>query len=96
MNRANKNEKYIEARALFYNSKCGFDLENLEDFVSISNLLLKYTEGFQFVLLYYYDGVPSWNWYYPAYYAPLCSDLHLYLQHLSATNSELKASFSRG
>jgi 5'-3' exoribonuclease 1 len=34
-----------------------------------------YVEGIQFVLYYYYKGVPSWEWYYKFYYAPLCDDI---------------------
>lgn len=41
----------------------------------VQQLAIEYIRAVQWVLLYYYKGVSSWCWYYPAHYAPFASDL---------------------
>ncbi|XP_048250324.1 5'-3' exoribonuclease 1-like isoform X3 [Haliotis rufescens] len=34
-----------------------------------------YVTAIQWILLYYFEGVPSWSWFYPHHYAPYISDV---------------------
>ncbi|KAL5015240.1 hypothetical protein ScPMuIL_009510 [Solemya velum] len=47
-------------------------------------VLLEQAEGYvraiQWILLYYYRGVPSWSWFYPQHYAPYISDIRNFSQ----------------
>lgn len=63
-------------RATYYRSKFGLNLDadNGEERLR-SQVIQKYVEGLHWVLQYYHHGCPSWTWYYPYYFAPLCSDL---------------------
>ncbi|CAG8761811.1 8370_t:CDS:2, partial [Funneliformis caledonium] len=55
----------------YYKQKFGVELPNKE---FQNNLVKSYIEGLCWVLKYYYQGVPSWKWYYPYHYSPFASD----------------------
>ncbi|KCV69090.1 hypothetical protein H696_04505 [Fonticula alba] len=52
------------------------DLERRPDYRAlVDRVSLEYYRGLQWVLYYYYHGIPSWGWFFPMYYSPLISDL---------------------
>jgi len=53
--------------------KVKFDIDE-DDFSFRRRIAHHYTIGLQWVLKYYYQGVPSWDWYFPYHYAPFASD----------------------
>ncbi|RAL43182.1 hypothetical protein DM860_009964 [Cuscuta australis] len=53
-----------------------FNLERNADVEETrKDVVQHYTEGLLWVLLYYFNGVPSWGWYYPHHYGPFASDM---------------------
>ncbi|WVR09041.1 hypothetical protein IAU60_006101 [Kwoniella sp. DSM 27419] len=58
-------------RERYYEKKFGV---TLDDTAFIDKVAHAYMEGLCWVLEYYYQGVPAWDWYYPYHYAPFAQD----------------------
>ncbi|CAN6630335.1 5'-3' exoribonuclease 2 [Trichomonascus vanleenenianus] len=69
----NDNIRFWEAgyRDRYYEQKFHVAKDDLEFRREVTR---RYVEGVCWVLLYYYQGCPSWNWYYPYHYAPFAQE----------------------
>lgn len=79
-------------RRAYYQSKFNFDVDSTDNAEESKKKLLYlrriYMEGLHWVLQYYHNGVSSWNWFYPNFYAILASDMR--------DLRSVKVSFRRG
>jgi len=69
----------------YYEQKFGVDPQDIEFRHKVARA---YVEGLAWVLLYYFQGCPSWDWYYPYHYAPFAADFHKI--------AEMKITFEKG
>lgn len=61
-------------KRIYYKSKLQYDPILSPD--SLRKHVLEYIDIIQWIMLYYYQGVPSWSFYYAYHYAPKISDLN--------------------
>jgi 5'-3' exoribonuclease 2 len=69
----------------YYEQKFGADPRDQEFRHKVAKA---YVEGLAWVLLYYFQGCPSWDWFYPYHYAPFAADF--------ADLASIKISFEHG
>lgn len=54
----------------YYDTK--LNIRNISDLNKLGN---EYIKGLQWVMLYYFTGMPNWKWFFPYHYGPFLSDL---------------------
>jgi 5'-3' exoribonuclease 1 len=60
-------QKFDQWKDAYYKEKLHYSLHDEE---KVTALAENYVHGLQWVLLYYYRGVPSWSWFYQYHYSP--------------------------
>ncbi|KPA83609.1 putative 5'-3' exonuclease [Leptomonas pyrrhocoris] len=65
----------LEFKQRYYGEKHGFAGGWDANSDDMRKLREHYVEGLMWVMAYYYQGVPSWKWFFPHYYAPMASDM---------------------
>lgn len=68
-------ENINEYKIHYYSEKHHFSEGYKPTGEELRKLLQDYIEGLTWVMEYYYQGPPSWKWFFPHYYAPMASDL---------------------
>ncbi|RHW71357.1 5'-3' exoribonuclease A [Trypanosoma brucei equiperdum] len=68
-------ESLREYKDRYYRDKHQFAMGWDPQGEDMAKLRLHYIEGIMWVIGYYYQGPPSWKWYFPHHYAPMASDL---------------------
>src|SRR5579859_4762074 len=64
--------KFDEWKDAYYKEKLHFSVSDVD---AVTAMAENYVQGLQWVLLYYYRGVPSWEWFYRYHYSPKITGL---------------------
>lgn len=70
---------HLEWKRAYYGNKLEFDVQTPAGKLKLRDLMADYCQGLQWNMLYYYNGVASWSWFYPYHYAPHISDLATFM-----------------
>lgn len=65
----------VKGKQLISKEKLHFSLHDEEDVTALTE---NYVQGLQWVLLYYYRGVPSWSWFYRYHYSPKITGISIF------------------
>ncbi|KPI87629.1 putative 5'-3' exonuclease [Leptomonas seymouri] len=65
----------LEFKQRYYGEKHGFAGGWDANSSDMRKLREHYVEGLMWVMGYYFQGVPSWKWFFPHHYAPMASDM---------------------
>ena len=66
-------DEFADWKKDYYKDK--FDINVDKNPEKLRAFIFKYLEGLQWVLSYYYSGVPSWSWFFPYHYGPKVTDV---------------------
>jgi hypothetical protein len=77
-----------ESKVHFYSRY--FGISNLD---KLDEIVMSYIKGIQFVMYYYFHGIPSWTWYYPYFISPFLSD---FTRILDKYSDQINISFDKG
>jgi 5'-3' exonuclease len=81
------NQPKMSWKAQYYTSLFGLDPNNIAEYNKMrQHIATEYLKSFMFTNIYYFDGIPSWTWYYPYYAPPCASDLVFALKHFHNIN----------
>ena len=83
-----QNSQYSGAEKYHYwKDKFGYDIDTEKD--KVLHVVKEYMKGMAWTLQYYLHGCPSWDWFYPFYYAPCLSDFSLVTEQIDVSTFEL-------
>jgi len=74
-------------RERYYKYNWDVSADELENFSK--SVVEHYLKGLKWMTLYYFDKIPSWDWYFPFDFPPLMHDIHKYLININNIPLEL-------
>lgn len=81
-------DDYEKYRFRYYNHYFGVEESDIEEFVE--DMVKNYCLGLKWVTNYYFEGLSSWDWYYPYDYPPFLSDIAKYIDKIKFKDFKFK------